>query len=86
LEQQIRQCTSDEQLWLIEKLASGLRQHAPCTQPQRLTEEEWHRSLVAAGLLARMPSQREPTPLRWDFHAIQIGGEPVSETIIRERR
>lgn len=28
LEQQIRQCNSDEQLWLIERLASGLRKHA----------------------------------------------------------
>jgi Arc/MetJ-type ribon-helix-helix transcriptional regulator len=55
---------------------------APPSMP--LSEEEFERRLVQAGLLAPVPSGK-PAP-RATFQPIVIKGEPLSETVIRERR
>lgn len=53
-----------------------------------VSEEEkkaaFHRSMLAAGLLTRIPRPRDPS--KAERPLITVQGEPVSETIIRERR
>jgi putative addiction module CopG family antidote len=51
-----------------------------------LTEEEWERRLLNAGLLTSLPPQRATVNPRREFQPIKIEGEPLSETVIRERR
>jgi hypothetical protein len=52
---------------------------------QRLTEEEFDQHLLAIGLMSQLPD----TDLDFDDpddEPIEIRGEPLSETVIRERR
>ena len=56
------------------------------TKGKTLTEEEFERQLVQTGFLASFPSGHSATTTRRDFQAISIVGEPLSETVIRERR
>jgi hypothetical protein len=44
----------------------------------------WEQSLVQSGLLASIPPR--PTGAPRQFEPVRIQGEPLSETIIRERR
>ena len=61
---------------------SGLK---PAKQKKPLTKEEFHRHLVEIGLMSQLPDTDadydDP-----DDQLIDIKGEPLSETIIRERR
>ena len=55
--------------------------------PQKpLTEEEFEQHLVEIGLM--MPCRRlcDPARLQLAFQPVVIEGEPLSDTIIRERR
>jgi putative addiction module CopG family antidote len=63
----------------ISRAVQLLRQRA-----QQLTEDEWEQSLVQSGLLASIPPRLTGAPRH--FEAVRIQGEPLSETIIRERR
>ena len=63
----------------ISQAVQLLRQRA-----QQLTEDEWEQSLVQSGLLASIPPR--PTGAPRHFEPVRIQGEPLSETIIRERR
>jgi Arc/MetJ-type ribon-helix-helix transcriptional regulator len=65
-----------------------LEQRTPEPQPQAkpLSEEEWERRLVQSGLLSSIPPGPPATRARRAFKPIRIQGEPLSETIIRERR
>jgi len=47
-------------------------------------KEMLHQALLASGLVKRIASRTEPD--RSERHLIEVQGEPVSETIIRERR
>ena len=49
-----------------------------------LTEDEFEKFLVDVGFLASVPARRESSVRAWKPLVIQ--GEPLSETIIRERR
>jgi Arc/MetJ-type ribon-helix-helix transcriptional regulator len=52
-----------------------------------LTEQELERKLVASGFLASVPSPRDSASSSvWNFDPVTIQGEPLSETVIRERR
>lgn len=68
----------------VRLLRQRLQEHGTTAAP--LTEEELDRRLVEAGLLAGVPPRREGTPAPRDFQPIRIEGEPLSETVIRERR
>jgi putative addiction module CopG family antidote len=57
---------------------SGLRTGPP-------SEAEFEARMVAAGLLDRIPPPRDASRSR-AFDPIRIEGEPLSETVIRERR
>ncbi len=64
-----------------------LQQKKQETQFQRkpLTPEELNRQLLEAGLLSQIPPRPDPATYQ-EFSPIVIQGEPLSETIIRERR
>jgi Arc/MetJ-type ribon-helix-helix transcriptional regulator len=53
--------------------------------PKPPTEEEFKRQLLEAGLMTSLPTPADPGTRRV-FQPIKIEGEPLSETIIRERR
>jgi putative addiction module CopG family antidote len=50
-----------------------------------LSEDEFKQQLMATGLMASLPTPLDPAKRR-DFQPVSIDGEPLSETIIRERR
>jgi Arc/MetJ-type ribon-helix-helix transcriptional regulator len=50
-----------------------------------LSEDEWEQSLLQSGLLTNIPA-RPAAGARREFQPVKIQGEPLSETIIRERR
>jgi Arc/MetJ-type ribon-helix-helix transcriptional regulator len=49
------------------------------------TEEEFKQQLLETGLMTSLPIPLDPA-IRQDFQPIKLEGEPLSETIIRERR
>jgi Arc/MetJ-type ribon-helix-helix transcriptional regulator len=62
------------------------RGHEPQAQATPLSEDEWERRLLQSGLLASIPPRPSAAGARREFQPIRIPGEPLSETIIRERR
>ncbi len=58
-------------------------QESPARTPP--TEAEFKRQLLAVGLMTRLPSPADPAT-RPVLQPVAIEGEPLSETIIRERR
>jgi hypothetical protein len=71
---------------LDRKLTSpAVRAEPPLTEAER-ADQEAQRRLLAAGVISEIkPSRRVPTETE-RFTPIPIQGEPLSETIIRERR
>ncbi len=60
---------------------------APATSRARaLSEEELERQLVQSGFLGSVPSRPAGTATRRDFQPIAVEGEPLSQTVTRERR
>lgn len=51
------------------------------------TREEYEKYLLAKGVISHIPTRtgKRPEELK-DFKPIEVEGEPLSETIIRERR
>ncbi len=65
-----------------------LRRHAPTRTPTtgpRMTEAEFKQHLLKSGLMSCLPTPSDPAS-RPVFQPITLEGEPLSETIIRERR
>lgn len=58
------------------------------TEPREPTEEEkeaaFDLAMLTAGLVSRIPPPRDPSKAQRT--RIEVQGEPLSETIIRERR
>jgi putative addiction module CopG family antidote len=66
-----------------------LRQLKPAPTPARaraLSEEELDRQLLLSGFLGSVPSRKAGSTTRRDFQPIAVAGEPLSETVTRERR
>ena len=60
----------------------------PVQQPaarRPVTEEDFKQQLLQNGLMSSLPIPLDPAARR-DFQPIKLEGEPLSETIIRERR
>ena len=68
------------------KLAASIDGGPPDLTPEDLAEQELQRRLVAAGVLSEVKPPRWFTPERERFSPVPIKGEPLSETVIRERR
>lgn len=68
-------------------LGKAAKRAKPATPRKTLTRDEFHRQLLAEGRLASLPDPAldidDDDP---DDQPIAIEGEPLSETIIRERR
>ena len=67
--------------------ASGKPAKAPSPEKKPLTRDEFNQRLMEAGLITRLPDPSldidDDDP---DDQPVTIKGEPLSETIIRERR
>jgi Arc/MetJ-type ribon-helix-helix transcriptional regulator len=59
------------------------REHARKFRAGPPSEEEWERRLIESGFLGSAPRRGGASPR--DFRPIEIEGEPLSETVIRER-
>ena len=67
------------------KLAASASAELPDLTPEEVAEQELQHRLVAAGVLSEIKPPRRFTPERERFTPVTIQGEPLSETIIRER-
>ena len=91
IERKLMGLSPEEKLELVERLVRELRaaapldrrSSAPATSP--LTEAEFKQRLLEAGLMTSLPTPSDATA-RPAWQPIEIEGEPLSETIIRERR
>jgi hypothetical protein len=54
--------------------------------PTGTAEEELERRLLEAGAIRQIPKPLSDASGRDEFEPIRVEGEPISETIIRERR
>ena len=66
---------------LLQSLKEG-----PQAARKPLTEQELERNLLESGFLASVPPPADPAAPAWRFEPVKIDGEPLSETVIRERR
>jgi hypothetical protein len=80
--EEIKSLAPEEQAKVRELLDS--LQTSPTGTPSR---EEYEKYLLAKGVISHIPTRtgKRPEELR-DFKPIEVEGEPLSETIIRERR
>ena len=62
-----------------------LRRHTPTTTNRGMTEAEFKQHLLKSGRISSLPTAADPAS-RPAFQPIALEGEPLSETIIRERR
>jgi putative addiction module CopG family antidote len=72
----------EEALRLLEQREQALLP----TDKKPMTEDKFERHLVAIGTMSRGPPPPDPDRPERDFGPVVIEGEPLSETIIRERR
>ena len=86
---EIRKLDLDEAREVAERLANYLRERkreALAIDETEAREDEFERQLLAKGVISHIPT-RDETDEKFDkFEPIEVPGEPLSETIIRERR
>src|SRR6185295_17216942 len=86
---EIRKLTLNEAREVAERLANYLRERestALASDETEAREDEFERHLLAKGVISHIPT-RDETDEEFDkFESIEVAGEPLSETIIRERR
>ena len=86
---EIRKLTLEEAREVAERLANYLRERestALASDETEAREDEFERQLLAKGVIIQIPT-RDETDEEFDkFDPIEVAGEPLSETIIRERR
>ncbi len=75
---------SPEQMWQLRR-ELDLKLTASATQPAA-TDETLQRRLFEAGLLSEIKPPISDLSAYRDRKAVPIEGEPLSETVIRERR
>jgi hypothetical protein len=86
---QIRQMSLNDIREVAEQLTEYLRDKertALATQEAEAREDEFERYLLAKGVINQIPSRDETDEDFDTFEPIKIDGEPLSETVIRERR
>ena len=71
---------------VIREAPEQLRKHSPTpTNGPGMTEAEFKQDLLKSGRISSLPEPAEPAS-RPVFQPITLEGEPLSETIMRERR
>ena len=86
---EIRKLSLDEAREVAERLEKYLREQegrASATGDTEGREDEFERQLLAKGVVSHIPSRDETDEEFDNFEPIEVPGEPLSETIIRERR
>lgn len=86
---EIRKLTLDEAREVAERLANYLREHeseALAAGETEAREDEFERYLLVNGVVSHIPARDETDDEFDKFEPIEVEGEPLSETIIRERR
>jgi len=86
---EIRRLSLDEAREVAERLANYLSKHegvALTTEGPEAREDEFERHLLAKGVISHIPTRDETDEEFEKFEPIEVAGEPLSETIIRERR
>jgi putative addiction module CopG family antidote len=58
----------------------------PELTPEEMADQELQRRLLAAGIISEIKPPPRFLPVRERFTPVEIIGEPLSETVIRERR
>lgn len=74
---------------LAEQLRNYLREQertALAAKENEAQEDEFERYLLAKGLISQIPARDEREEEFDAYEPIEVHGEPLSETIIRERR
>jgi hypothetical protein len=69
----------------MRRLLRELQSRMTGTGQPPLSEAEFKRQLLESGLMTSLPTPPDPAARR-AFQPVKIEGEPLSETIIRERR
>jgi hypothetical protein len=87
VEKSLAGLTTQDKLEVVERLAHELRSEPRelSSRIRVLTEAEFKQQLLKTGLMTSLPTPADPAT-RPAFEPIVIEGEPLSETIIRERR
>ena len=81
---EIKKLPVEEQRRLLDALTRSLGEQAA---PRRqLSEAEVERTLLAEGIISEIPPRHPDQAIRLDFKPVEVKGQPVSETIIEERR
>jgi hypothetical protein len=84
---EIRKMTLSEAREIAEQLTGYLReQENRSTEQTDDREDEFERYLLAKGVISQIPTGDETDEEFDAFEPIAVEGEPLSETIIRERR
>ncbi len=79
---EIQRLPLESQRQLLESLSRSIQ---PAPEPSAaISEDEVDRWLLAEGVISEIPAGFDETDE--DFEPVEITGEPLSETIIRERR
>jgi putative addiction module CopG family antidote len=71
---------------LVAQAVRLLLERKPSTTREPLSESELDRELLASGFLASVPPPRDPAAPPWNFEPVTIEGEPISQTVLRDRR
>jgi len=86
---EIRKLSLEEAREVAEQLANYLRERegaALASDETEAREDEFERQLLTKGVISHIPT-RDETDEEFDkFEPIEVAGEPLSETIVRERR
>ena len=61
------------------------RRKAAATPKKKMTKDEFHRHLIEIGLMSQLPDTAADYDDPDDV-PVKIKGEPLSDTVIRERR
>ena len=81
---EIRKLPLEEQQQLLADLSSDMTEQTPPPR-EPISEDEVERILLAKGIISSIPS-RLPDEEEEDYEPIEVEGQPLSETIIEERR
>ena len=82
---EIQKLPLEEQRKILEALTKGLNKGSE-QKAKPISEDQIESKLFEQGIIGNLPNLADYTDEDDDFEPIEIEGEPISETIIRERR
>jgi hypothetical protein len=81
---EIQKLPLEKRQQLMDALTGDMSKGAQTDQP--MSEDEVERILFARGIIGEIPDPSAYTDEDEDFEPIEVPGQPLSETIIEERR